>query len=142
MTSASFLSPKSFLMATSRALNLALLMLVIFAGLPPSIAEERDELAPSHAVTFPSKSVDRTFSLPQGARRVLWLDLNRSEWRVLLPRRPIPPIGGVQDGAPAPRPMSERGHERRFRDVRGTSALPPILTVDSGHPGKQLGATR
>ena len=32
------------------------------------------------------------------------------------------------------------GHERRFRDVRGTSALPSILTVTADIPDRQLGA--
>jgi hypothetical protein len=37
-------------------------------------------------------------------------------------------------------PMSLWGHSRRFRDVRGTSALPPILTVTADIPDRQLGA--
>jgi hypothetical protein len=36
--------------------------------------------------------------------------------------------------------MSQMGHERRFRDFHGTSALPPILTVRAGMPDRQLGA--
>jgi hypothetical protein len=36
--------------------------------------------------------------------------------------------------------MSQMGHERHFRDVRGTSALPPILTVTADIPDRQLGA--
>jgi hypothetical protein len=36
--------------------------------------------------------------------------------------------------------MSGSGHERRFCDVCGTSALPPILTVTADIPDRQLGA--
>jgi hypothetical protein len=32
------------------------------------------------------------------------------------------------------------GQERHFRDVRGTSALPPILAVTADIPNSQLGA--
>jgi hypothetical protein len=33
---------------------------------------------------FPLQSVYLTLSLPQSIRRVLWTDLNRSEWRLQL----------------------------------------------------------
>jgi hypothetical protein len=36
--------------------------------------------------------------------------------------------------------MSPWSRERRFRDVRGTSALPPILTVTADILDRQLGA--
>jgi hypothetical protein len=36
--------------------------------------------------------------------------------------------------------MAEMGHERRCRDVRGTSALPPIPTRIADIPDSQLGA--
>jgi hypothetical protein len=36
--------------------------------------------------------------------------------------------------------MSARGHERRFRDVCGTSALPPILAVTADILNRQLRA--
>jgi hypothetical protein len=38
-------------------------------------------------------------------------------------------------------PMSLVGHERRFCDVCGTSALPPILTVTADIFNRQLRAT-
>ena len=38
--------------------------------------------------------------------------------------------------------MSELGHERRFCDVCGTSALPPILTVTADILNRQLRANR
>jgi hypothetical protein len=41
--------------------------------------EQRDEIAPPHVGPPPPESVYRTFSLPQGSRRVLWGDLNCSE---------------------------------------------------------------
>jgi len=37
-------------------------------------------------------------------------------------------------------PMPGSGHERHFRDVRRTSALPPILAVTAVIPDRQLGA--
>jgi hypothetical protein len=38
--------------------------------------------------------------------------------------------------------MSQMGHECRSRDVRGTSALPPIPTVIADIPDRQLGANK
>jgi hypothetical protein len=36
--------------------------------------------------------------------------------------------------------MTASGHESRFRDVRGTSALPSILAVKADIPERQLRA--
>jgi len=38
------------------------------------------------------------------------------------------------------RPLTAWGHERRCRDVRGTSALPPVPTRIADIPDSQLGA--
>jgi hypothetical protein len=38
--------------------------------------------------------------------------------------------------------MAASGHERHSRGVRGTSALPPILTVTADIPDRQLGARK
>jgi hypothetical protein len=45
----------------------------------------------------------------------------------------------VQHSKLAPQ-RSEMGHERRFRDVCGTSGLPPILTVTADILNRQLRA--
>jgi hypothetical protein len=37
--------------------------------------------------------------------------------------------------------MTASGHERRFRDLRGTSAYPPRLAVKADIPDRQVRAT-
>src|SRR5258707_12365701 len=62
-------------------------------------AEQRDELPPLHVGPPPPESA---LSLPQGGRRVLWGDLNCSEWRWLCRELPIPQFRGARHRTASP----------------------------------------